>query len=108
MEEHNIYDTINEMFQYAKDNPGTSYYDIKLKAYTEESKDWITCLRNKDSRKTLSILLKELRKSTKIKYKNEQTEITYLATVAEINYFQKLTENQMDNLEESAERLHRI
>lgn len=78
---------IREIFEYAENNPGTSYYDIEKVAYESDNYKWIRVLRSKKTRFNIAELIKSIRKKNGIKYKNNRSDSMLAAIKAKDDFF---------------------
>ncbi len=68
---------------------GMSYYDLVTFCYDNDKHAWIYALRKKKIRGFIALLLREKRKSDRVKYKNRMDESVGLLVEAQDRYFER-------------------
>lgn len=75
-----------EIVEYANAHPGTSYYDVKAYAYENNLEHWIGAMNDSKIRNNISICLREIRRRSRIPYKNDLVESEFRAEKAVDDY----------------------
>ena len=82
-------EAMSEILNYIQKNKGTSYYDIKELAYSQEKKAWISVLENRQWRYVVACCCRDQRKADKVPYKRAINEASLAALTAKIAYRKK-------------------
>ena len=61
---------LREIIDFVRDKKGYSYYDLKRYAYENDKIEWISVLRNKNSRCFIAGYLRSKRRSNGVSYNN--------------------------------------